>query len=148
MYTLIELGAVCLLSYFAGLTLAMVYLKGKHKKEIAKVRKDSVTRSKSVIRASISEDLIPLFPEFPYALSDLKLFSKPVDYIVFEGMSEFRDGNKEKDINIVFADLKTGNAVKTPVQKQIMKAIQEGRIRFEEWRLDEQNKLKIKTLEK
>lgn len=135
------LGAIM---FGGGFTIVIISLKNKHKKEIETSRKDAIKRSKSVIRAAISEDIIPLFPDFPYDLSDLKLFGKPIDYIVFDGMSEFRDGNKDKEITIVMADLKTGNAVKTPVQKAIMKAIQDGKIRFEEWRIDENNKLIVK----
>lgn len=118
--------------------------KKEYEKELDVVRKDSIKRSKSIIRATVNEEILPLFSEFPYQIGDLKLFGKPIDYIVFEGMNEFRDGNKDKEITIVFADVKTGNAVKTPVQKAIMKALENGRIRFEEWRVDENNKLIIK----
>lgn len=119
--------------------------KAKVRKEIeTEIRKDSLKRSKSIIRGSVNEEILPLFSEFPYKISDLKLFGNPIDYVVFDGMSEFRDGNREKEISIIVADLKTGKASKTPVQNAIKRAIESGRIRFEEWRVDENNKLNIK----
>ncbi len=142
----VEILAIVSLSLFFGIVASMLaWLQDirNHKKELEEARADAIKRSKRVIRAKVSEDLIPLFPGFPYELADLKLFSQPIDYIVFEGMSEFRDGNKAKELTIILADLKTGNAVKTPVQKEIMKAIDAGRIRFEEWRVDENNNLTI-----
>lgn len=119
-------------------------LNEAHQIDLQRAREDAIKRSKANIRGTVSEELVPMFEGFPYNTGDLKLYGKPIDYIVFDGMSEFRDENKEKEITIVFADLKTGKAVKTPVQKAIQNAIESGRIRFEEWRIDENNKLKIK----
>jgi predicted Holliday junction resolvase-like endonuclease len=136
------LGTVAIVS--SAFLIAIHKLNTFHAKKLQKARQDAIKRSKANIRGIVSEELVPMFEGFPYSTGDLKLYGKPIDYIVFDGMSEFRDENKEKEITIVFADLKTGKAVKTPVQKAIQKAIEEGRIRFEEWRIDENNKLKIK----
>lgn len=119
-------------------------MRAKHLESIERAKKDSVQKSKTVIRAFATESIVPVLDGFPYCISDLQLFGQPLDYAVFDGMTEFRDGNKEKEITIVFADVKTGNAKKNPVQNAIVKAIQNGRVRFEEWRIDENNKLTIK----
>ncbi|GEM_PF-1572445 len=119
-------------------------IRKRHKGELEIARQTAIKQSKTTIRAQVSEEVLPLFSEFPYNIGDLKLFGKPIDYVCFEGMNEFRDGNKEKEITIIFADVKTGKAVKSPVQRAIKNAIDNGRIRFEEWRIDENNKLKIK----
>ena len=119
-------------------------LKEKFKEWELKTRMDAIKRSKTVIRATSMENVVPLLEGFPYQIGDMKLFGQPIDYVVFDGMNEYRDSNKEKEITIILADLKTGKAVKTPVQKAIQNAIENGRVRFEEWRVDENNKLIIR----
>lgn len=119
-------------------------IKKKHQRELEDARADAIKRSKSTIRAAAYEEIIPFFEGFPYNTGDMKLYGKPIDYIVFDGMTEFRDGNKKKEITIIFADLKSGKfASKNPVQNAIAKAINEGRFRFEEWKIVD-NKLNIK----
>lgn len=106
-------------------------------------RKESVKKSKEVIRGQVTEQLVPVLPGFPYNFSDVKFFGQPFDYVIFDGMTEFRDGNKEKEINIIFADVKTGSSVYSPVQNAIKKAITSGRIKVETFKVTD-NQLNIK----
>jgi predicted Holliday junction resolvase-like endonuclease len=98
--------------------------------------------SRNTIRGKVSEEIIPLLPDFPYKIEDCKFFGMPADYIIFDGMNEFRDGNKEKEISIIFTDIKYNTAVLSPVQKQIKKAIEEGRVSWETIKLNKDFKIK------
>jgi len=118
-------------------------LINQHKEEIKKEREDAIKRSKDVTRGNISEEFIPLFPDFPYNMSECKFSGAPIDYIVFKGMTNVRDGTYV-DMEIVFADVKVGNAKRTKVQNAIKKAIDEKRVRWETWRIGNDKKINIK----
>lgn len=81
--------------------------------------------------------MAPLLPEFPYLPSDARFLGYPVDYIVFSGYSALRDNPGEgcdggdQALEIVFVEIKSGQARSSLVQKQIAKAILAGRVRFE-----------------
>jgi predicted Holliday junction resolvase-like endonuclease len=76
-------------------------------------------------------------PEFQYLPSDAKFLGDPVDYVVFDGYTDLRDGQgKVDDIEIVLIDIKSGGARLTKGQQAIAQAIQQGRIRFETIRID------------
>lgn len=116
----------------------------KHYTERIKIEKaEAIKKSKDVTRGQISEEFVPLFPDFPYNMSDCKFNAQPIDYIVFNGMSDVRSG-KEVDIEIVFADVKTNTSKRSRVQNAIKKAILDKRVRFETWNIQENKKIRIK----
>lgn len=119
-------------------------MEKKHREQIAQERANAVKQSKAVTRGKVSEEMLPMFPDFPYNLEDSKFMGMPVDYIIFDGMSEFRDGNKDKEITIILADVKYNTARRTAVQSAIKKAIDNGRIKFQTMKVSEDNALKIK----
>ena len=53
-----------------------------------KLRKDAVKRSKAVINGQVAEQIAPFLPDFPANPSDARFIGKPVDFIVFSGLSE------------------------------------------------------------
>lgn len=110
---------------------------------IITARQDAVAKSKAVTRGKISEEFIPLFPDFPYNMSDCKFSGSPIDFIVFNGMSEFRD-NGTGEIQIIFADVKVNTAQRNKVQNAIKKAVENKNIKFETWKIDENKKINIK----
>lgn len=101
--------------------------------ERGKIKSTDGNISKSVIRGSIVEELAPLLPNglAHYNLSDIKHFGQPLDYIVFKNMSDVRDNNSSGDIEIVFIDIKSGNARLSPIQQRIKAAVEAGRVKFE-----------------
>lgn len=104
--------------------------------------KKALDSSRNTIRGKIGEEIVPLLPNFPYTLADAKFSGNPVDYIVFDGMSEFRDGNNEKEITIIFADIKYNTASNSRVQTAIKRAIEEGRVKWENIKLDKEFNIK------
>lgn len=118
-------------------------MEQEFEEEKKKIRKEAIENSKRVTRGQIAEEMLPLFPEFPYNMSDCKFSGSPLDYIVFCGMSDLRS-EKEGEINIIFADVKTRKAKLGTIQKKIKEAVEKGRVRFEQWTVDENNKIVIK----
>lgn len=85
-----------------------------------KVRKDAVNRSTAVIKGKVTEHLVPYFPEFNYHPSDARFLGTPIDFIVFDGLSE---GQLKE---IVFVEVKSGrninlNSREKQVQASVIK---------------------------
>ena len=115
-----------LLVYILYLKKKMNYeIKRKLKEKEEDIRKDAVERSRSTLKGKISEHLAPFSEEFEYNASDARFLGSPIDYVVFDGMS---DGSEE--IKIVFADVKTGSSKLSSVQRKIKKAVEEGQVKW------------------
>lgn len=100
-------------------------MQSEKEKEIFVARSQAIKQSKSVIKGQISEQIAPFLPGFPYCSSDLNFLGKPIDAIIWKGMSE---GKVEE---IILMDIKTGNADLTTRQRQIRDCIKDGRVSFE-----------------
>ena len=112
-------------------------LQLEHQQELIQAQRRSVNTSRAVLKGKMAEQLAPLLPEFQYLPSDAKFLGDPVDYVVFDGYSDFRDGDGRAEyIDVIFIDIKSGGARLTKGQQAIAKAIAEGRVRFETVRID------------
>lgn len=115
----------------------IVELKAEYEEKMAAAQKRSVNTSRAVLKGKMAEQLAPLLPEFHYLPSDAKFLGDPVDYVVFDGYTDFRDGDgSAEDISVVLIDIKSGGARLTKGQQAIATAIQEGRVRFETIRIE------------
>lgn len=112
-------------------------LQQQHQEEIIQAQKRSVNTSRAVLKGKIAEQFAPILPEFDYLPSDAKFLGDPVDYIIFDGYSEFREGLRSADeIQIILLDIKSGNARLHQGQQAIAKAIQQKRISFQTLHID------------
>lgn len=112
-------------------------LMTQHQDEIKQATRKSVATSRAVIKGQIAEQFAPLLPQFPYLPSDSKFLGDPVDYIVFDGYTDLRDGTGHPDdIEVIFIDIKSGGARLSKGQQAIQRAIEQGRVRFETVRID------------
>lgn len=85
----------------------------------------------------MAEQFAPILPEFRYLPSDAKFIGDPVDYLIFDGYTDFRDGEGHADdIEVILVDIKSGGARLTKGQQAIAEAIRQGRVRFETIRID------------
>ena len=82
-----------------------------------KLRKDAVKRSKAVINGQVAEQIAPFLPDFPANPSDARFIGKPVDFIVFSGLSE-----NEKIDEILFVEVKTGKSLLSEREKEVKKS--------------------------
>ena len=112
-------------------------LELEHQQALVQAQKRSVNTSRAVLKGKMAEQLAPILPEFQYLPSDAKFLGDPVDYIVFNGYTDLRDGNcHPDDIEVVLIDIKSGGARLTKGQQAIAQAIESGRIRFETIRIN------------
>jgi predicted Holliday junction resolvase-like endonuclease len=98
--------------------------KNEHTKEI---RKDSVNRSRSTLKGRISEQMAPLLPEFPFSPADARFIGNPIDFVVFDGYTEAKDGDGDQ-VTVVLVEVKKGKGRLTHEETLIKKAVEAGRV--------------------
>ena len=97
--------------------------------------KQNTSTQRSVIKGQIAEQLLPLLKTCDYVSSDMRFLGMPIDYIIFEGLTETRDGECYIS-NIIIADVKTGKASLTKEQKAIKDAIDGRRVSWKTIRIE------------
>ena len=117
------------LMYYRGFVIPR--LQRRHSIEIEKVSAQRIEQSKAVTRGLYTEQLAPFLPNFPYHPSDARFLGSPVDFIVFDGMSE---GDIKR---IVISEIKTGKSQLTTRQRHIKKLVQAGNVEFDVFRIDD-----------
>ena len=76
----------------------------------------------------MAEQFAPVLPEFQYLPSDAKFMGDPVDYIIFDGYTDFRDGDgTAEDINIILLDVKVVELDLRKVNRQLHKLFNRAR---------------------
>lgn len=124
----------------AGYEKYIAELELEHKQALRDAQKRSVNTSRAVLKGKMAEQFAPILPEFQYLPSDAKFLGDPVDYVVFDGYTDFRDGDGTvDDIEVILLDIKSGGARLSKGQQAIAQAVREGRIRFETLRIDFEN---------
>lgn len=95
------------------------------------VRKDAIKRSRAVIGGQVVEQIAPFLPNFPCSPADAKFIGKPIDFIAFSGLTE-----KDKVDEVLLIEVKTGQSTLSGREKEIKRAVKEGRVRYVEYRLN------------
>lgn len=107
-------------------------LENQHAETVIAARRQSSEQSRAVLKGKLAEQMAPLLPGFAYWPADARFLGDPVDYIVFNGYSRTKDeGDAGEDVEIVILDIKQGKSMLTEGQRQIAKAVEAGRVRFE-----------------
>ena len=94
------------------------------------IRTKAVQWSRNSIFGEVYEKILPALPSFPYSPKDMVFIGKGCDYIIFDGLSE---GNLRE---IIFLELKSGNAVLNKNEKAIQQMVERRHVRFSEYRID------------
>lgn len=97
----------------------------------ASVRKDAIKRSRAVIGGQVVEQVAPFLPDFPCNPGDARFIGKPVDFVAFPGLSE-NDSVKE----VLLIEVKTGQSSLSTREREIRRAVKEGRVRYVEYRVN------------
>ena len=110
--------------------------KLKIKETIETTRKETLKKSRAVLRGQASEHLAP------YVLKDTnpkdyRFMGNPVDYVCFDGLSDVLDGASNVVESVRFIDIKTGKSTLNKSQRRIRDAIKDGRVTFEVINLDD-----------
>jgi predicted Holliday junction resolvase-like endonuclease len=107
------------------------YLLFRLKIREAAIREDTLRRSQSVIAGKATEHLAPLLPGFEFDPRDARFLGSPIDFIVFDGLSEGEISE------IVFIEVKTGPWAALSTRERLVRdAVEAGRVRFLEVRID------------
>ena len=96
------------------------------------LRSDAIKRSRSVIGGQVAEQLAPFLPGFPCNPGDARFIGKPVDFIAFPGLTE-----DDKVREVLLIEVKTGKSALSGREKEIKRAVSEGRVRYIEYRADD-----------
>lgn len=92
-------------------------------------RSDAVKRSRAVLGGQMAEQVAPFLPNFPCNPADARFIGKPIDFIAFPGLDE--KGTVEE---VQLIEVKTGNSALSNREKEIKRAVNEGRVRYIEYR--------------
>lgn len=95
-------------------------------KEESRIRQDAIRRSREVIHGKVTEHLIPFFPSFPWNPSDARFLGSPIDFVVFDGLSE---GEVR---NIILVEVKSGSSRSLTIrEKAVQNCVKKGAVSFQ-----------------
>ncbi|HSR49390.1 MAG TPA: Holliday junction resolvase-like protein [Acidobacteriota bacterium] len=94
-----------------------------------RIRQDAITRSGSVLRGQAAEHLAPYLPEFRFLPNEARFLGSPVDFVVFEGLSQARCER------VVLVEVKSGKSSLSTRERRVRDAVRQGRVEWEEVRL-------------
>ena len=94
------------------------------------IRRDAIERSSKILSGKALEKLVPLLKNFNHSPHDVRWLGDPIDLVVFDGAS---NDNPQK---ITFVEIKSGKSELTEKQKKIKQIIKEGKVFWEEIRVE------------
>ena len=127
---LFVLALCCALFFVLGTLFARVVFAASLSKKIAVERADAVKKSRAVLGGLAGEQVAPFMPGFPCNPADARFVGKPVDFVAFPGAA---DGDEIKEVLLI--EVKSGEASLSKREREIKACVQEGRLRFVEYRL-------------
>lgn len=92
-------------------------------------RRAALAKSRQVIGGSFSEQLAPYLPDFPFDPTEARFIGKPVDFVVFRGLSA---GVVDE---VIFVEVKSGKSRLNRNETSIRQAVSAGRVSFFEYRV-------------
>ena len=120
--------AVLFIGYLTGKYVAKKQLQEK----IPEIRETAIRQSRAVLSGQFSEQIAPYLPDFPYKPTEARFIGKPIDFVVFNGMDE------KKIDEVVFVEVKSGNAKLTEHEKNLKETIDKKRVKWVEYRIPEE----------
>ena len=98
----------------------------------SRLRSDAIKRSRSVLGGQLAEQVAPYLPGFPCNPADARFLGKPVDFVAFPGLTEDNTVHE-----VLLIEVKTGKSALSGREKEIKRAVAEGRVRYVEYRAGE-----------
>jgi predicted Holliday junction resolvase-like endonuclease len=98
-------------------------------KERVKIHENSKFRSAAANWGFTIENFVPFIDTFPIPSEDVNFLGKPIDFVGFTNT-----GSNTK-CEVHFIEVKSGSAFLSQKQKNIKKAIEEGRVKWHEVRV-------------
>lgn len=124
----------------ANIQTAITQQQADFEVELAQKIKDAKKRSnnmqRNVLKGQIGEQFTPFIADFPYNPSDCRFLGEPIDYMIFQNLHACSEGLTDiENVQIIIAEVKTGNARLNARQKIIKQAIENGQVSFQELRI-------------
>jgi predicted Holliday junction resolvase-like endonuclease len=94
-----------------------------------KIRREAISGSQAAVAGRVFERVAPYLPGFGYNPKDIRFLGDPVDFVVFDGLSE---GNLR---NVVFVEVKTGEGDLNGNERRVKAAISERRVTWSLYRI-------------
>lgn len=107
------------LGFFVGRILTARWLEAQFEQREDAARTDAHRRSRATFGGQALEELAPLFPDFPFNPKDLRFIGDPIDYVVFDGLTE---GTLRE---VVLLEVKSGRSTLSPSQRSIRDALKD-----------------------
>ncbi len=120
------------IGFLVGRALTRRSLELVYREREREARRDSVDRSRASLSGQFLEKLAPHFPDVPYEPTDLRFLGTPVDYVVFNGLSE---GEVDE---IVFLEVKSGASNLTTKERRVRDAVEAGAVRWDVYRVPDE----------
>lgn len=122
-----------LLALLCGVALGWLVMAVRYRLALGQVarraRGEALKKSGAVLKGQAAEQLAPLTGEFPYLPADARFLGSPIDYLIFEGLSE------GQEVEVVFLEVKTGGSKLSARERRVREAVENGRCRWQELRL-------------
>jgi len=96
------------------------------KSETKRIRADALRRSAAVVKGKVAEQFVPFTDDFDYNPRDCRFLGSPVDFVVFEGLSE------GQLVRVVFIEVKSGKSSLSRRERQVRDVVDEGEVYWEE----------------
>jgi predicted Holliday junction resolvase-like endonuclease len=117
------------IGFFVGKWIERYKVNKEWEERIPQLTQESREKSREVLGGKFAENLAPYFPDFKHDPTELKFIGEPIDYIVFKGAST------KNPSEIIFLEVKSGDANLTPVQKKWREVVENKRISWEVYRV-------------
>lgn len=111
-----------------GIVIAFLWVQVWKVRYARMIRRDAVQRSLAVTTGKVVEQLIPWMPDFRFNPRDARFLGSPVDFVVFDGLT---DGRVRR---VVFVEVKTGDSGLTSRERRVRDAIRAGNVEWLEHR--------------
>ncbi|HYM39002.1 MAG TPA: Holliday junction resolvase-like protein [Thermoplasmata archaeon] len=128
---LVSVAVSLVAGYAIGKALTTRGLELEYQEREKSAREDSVKKSRSTLTGKLLEQLGPFLPDFRYDPTEVRFIGSPVDCLIFVGASA------EECKEVVFLEIKSGRSKKSKVQRRIREAVEQSRVRREEYRIPE-----------
>lgn len=132
-YILPLLFAICII-----LIILLIVQRIRFAMRIKKERQDAIKRSRAVIAGQMTEQVAPFLEGFPCNPADARFIGKPVDFIAFPGLME-----NEQVKEVLLIEVKTGSSTLSSREKEVRKAVEQGRVRYVEYIANASNCCKL-----
>jgi predicted Holliday junction resolvase-like endonuclease len=103
--------------------------------EKQKIRKETLKKSERVARGFTVENFAPYLQE-KYSPTDFRHLGDPVDYVIYDGLTDVHQGVADEIKGVVLLDIKTGQSRLNKVQRRIRDAVNSGKVSFKVYNPD------------